>query len=125
VRHLAEILVQAREKVRNCEICGALTEKSPCPICSDSRRDASIVCLVERAVDILTVEKAGSYRGKFHVLGGKISPLNGVGPEDLQSAAWKRESPGNRSRKSSWPCLPMWKETPRVPICPNALPMQA
>ena len=84
VRHLAEILVQAREKVRSCEICGALTEKSPCPICSDPRRDSSIICLVERAVDILTVEKAGSYRGKFHVLGGKISPLNGVGPEDLQ-----------------------------------------
>ena len=84
VRHLAEVLVQARERVRHCEICGALTEKSPCPICSDPRRDNSIVCLVERAVDILTVEKAGSYRGKFHVLGGKISPLNGVGPEDLQ-----------------------------------------
>lgn len=56
----------------------------PCAICSDTRRDGSLVCVVERPVDILSVEKSGSYRGKFHVLGGKISPLNGVGPEDLR-----------------------------------------
>ena len=63
----------ARERIRFCETCGALTEKSPCATCTDSRRDASIVCVVERAVDILSIEKSGTYRGKFHVLGGKIS----------------------------------------------------
>jgi recombination protein RecR len=63
-----------------------LTEKSPCPVCDDARRDASLVCVVERAVDILSVEKSGTYRGKFHVLGGKISPLDGVEPEDLHIA---------------------------------------
>src|ERR1700691_2004800 len=84
VKQLAEVILLAREKIQFCTTCGALTEKSPCPICDDSRRDASLVCVVERAVDILSVEKSGSFRGKFHVLGGKISPLDGVEPEDLK-----------------------------------------
>ena len=84
VKQLAEIILLAREKIQFCTTCGALTEKSPCPICEDSRRDGSLVCVVERAVDILSVEKSGSFRGKFHVLGGKISPLDGVEPEDLK-----------------------------------------
>ncbi len=84
VKQLADTILLAREKIKFCEICGSLTEKSPCPICEDSRRDASLVCVVERAVDILSVEKSGSFRGKFHVLGGKISPLDGVEPDDLR-----------------------------------------
>ena len=84
VRQLAQALVQARERIRPCPTCGALTERVPCAICADTRRDASLVCVVERAVDIISVEKSGTYRGKFHVLGGKISPLNGVEPEDLR-----------------------------------------
>ncbi len=83
VKHLAETILTARERIRFCEICGALTEKFPCSICSDDRRDASLVCIVEKAVDILSIEKSGTYRGKFHVLGGKISPLDGVEPDDL------------------------------------------
>lgn len=86
VKQLADVLVYAREKIRFCETCGALTEQSPCAICTDNRRDASLVCVVERAVDILSIEKAGSFRGKFHVLGGKISPLDGVEPDDLKIA---------------------------------------
>jgi recombination protein RecR len=86
VKQLAEAMLQAREKVQFCATCGALTESSPCPICADTRRDASLVCVVERAVDILSLEKSGSYRGKYHVLGGKISPLDGVEPEDLRIA---------------------------------------
>ncbi|MGA2030450.1 MAG: recombination mediator RecR [Verrucomicrobiota bacterium] len=84
VKQLADVIVHAREKIQFCTTCGALTEKSPCPICDDSRRDASLVCVVERAVDILSVEKSGTFRGKFHVLGGKISPLDGVEPDDLK-----------------------------------------
>ena len=84
VQRLAEVLLHARERVRHCPTCGALTEKVPCEICSDSRRDAELVCVVERPVDILSIEKAGTFRGKYHVLGGKISPLNGVEPEDLR-----------------------------------------
>jgi len=86
VKQLADAILIAREKIEFCTTCGALTEKSPCPTCSDARRDASIVCVVERAVDILSVEKSGTYRGKFHVLGGKISPLDGVEPDDLRIA---------------------------------------
>jgi len=86
VKQLADAILLAREKIQFCAICGALTEKSPCPICEDSRRDSSLVCVVERAVDILSVEKSGAFRGKFHVLGGKISPLDGVEPEDLRIA---------------------------------------
>ncbi len=84
VKHLAEALVTARERIQFCTTCGALTEKSPCSICEDARRDGSLICVVERAVDILSIEKSGTYRGKFHVLGGKISPLDGVEPEDLR-----------------------------------------
>ena len=86
VKQLAHALLQARERIQNCPVCGALTEQTPCAICTDARRDGSLVCVVERAVDIISIEKAGSFRGKFHVLGGKISPLNGVEPEDLRIA---------------------------------------
>jgi recombination protein RecR len=86
VRQLAEVIVRAREKIHFCSTCGALTEKSPCAICDDPRRDSAVVCVVERAVDILSVEKSGGFRGKFHVLGGKISPLDGVEPDDLRIA---------------------------------------
>jgi recombination protein RecR len=86
VRQLAGAILIAREKIQFCTTCGALTEKSPCSICDDSRRDASLVCVVERAVDILSIEKSNAFRGKFHVLGGRISPLDGVEPEDLRIA---------------------------------------
>ncbi|MDB6125973.1 MAG: Recombination protein RecR [Pedosphaera sp.] len=84
VKQLAETLVNARERVQTCSICGSLTEQSPCTMCSDPRRDAALICLVERPTDIISIEKSGTFRGKYHVLGGKISPLNGVDPEDLR-----------------------------------------
>jgi recombination protein RecR len=90
VQSLAEAILSARQKIKFCEICGSLTEQSPCAICTDPRRDASLICVVERAVDILSIEKAGSFRGKFHVLGGKISPLDGVEPEDLRIAGLEK-----------------------------------
>lgn len=90
VRQLAEAIVSARERVRLCEICGALTEKSPCALCDDPRREAALVCVVERPVDILSLEKSGTFRGKYHVLGGKISPTGGVEPEDLRIAALEK-----------------------------------
>lgn len=94
VKHLANAIVHAREKIQFCTTCGALTEKSPCSICEDSRRDGSLVCIVERAVDILSIEKSGTFRGKFHVLGGKISPLDGVEPEDLRIAELEKRLTG-------------------------------
>jgi len=86
VQAFAQTLLTAREKIRLCSICGSLTESEPCATCSDSRRDSSIVCLIERPTDIISLEKSGTFHGKYHVLGGKISPLNGVEPEDLRIA---------------------------------------
>jgi len=86
VKQLAGVMLHAREKIQFCATCGGLTEKSPCSICTDARRDSSLICVVERAVDILSVERSGTYRGKFHVLGGNISPLDGIEPEDLRIA---------------------------------------
>lgn len=92
---LARQLTEAREKVGACEICGALTEKQPCSICDDPRRDATIICVVEKPTDILALEKSGSFHGKYHVLGGKLSPLRGTEPEDLRiSELEKRIQPG-------------------------------
>ncbi len=86
VRQLAAVLVDARERVASCSRCGALTEHQPCPVCADDRRDASQLCVVERALDVLSLEKSGTFKGRYHVLGGKLSPLNGIGPEDLRIA---------------------------------------
>lgn len=83
-KQLARSLVEAREKIQPCAHCGSLTEQQPCAICASPQRDGTIICLVERPTDIISIEKSGTYKGKFHVLGGKISPLNGVGPEDLR-----------------------------------------
>jgi recombination protein RecR len=85
-RRLAQAILQAREKIRLCSQCGGLTQADPCAICSDSRRDTAVLCVVERPLDIFALEKSGSFRGAYHVLGGKISPLNGVEPEDLRIA---------------------------------------
>jgi recombination protein RecR len=90
VRQLANHLLNARERVRCCDICGALTEKAVCDLCSDPRLDAGLLCIVERAVDIISIEKAGTFRGKYHVLGGKISPLNGIEPDDLRIASLEK-----------------------------------
>lgn len=86
-KKLAELILQAREKVKNCSLCGAFTESDPCSICSDPRRDISTLCVVEKPTDIISIEKTAVFKGKYHVLGGKISPLSGVGPEDLRITA--------------------------------------
>ena len=90
VQALATALTNARERVHACSVCGALTETDPCGFCTDPRRDSHLICLVEKPTDILSVEKSGSFRGRFHVLGGRISPLNGVDPEDLRIAELER-----------------------------------
>lgn len=96
VKDLAASLLLARDRVGFCERCGALTESQPCAFCTDPRRDGALICVVERAVDILSLEKSGVFKGRYHVLGGKISPLNGVDPEDLRIAGLeKRLAPEN------------------------------
>jgi len=85
-RRLAEALLTLAERVRACDRCHNLTEEALCGICRDARRDATLVCVVEEAADIGAIERAGEYRGVYHVLGGRLSPLDGVGPEDLTVA---------------------------------------
>lgn len=82
-RKLASALTTLAEKVRRCDRCFNLTEDAICTICADARRDAAIICAVEEASDIGAIERAGEYRGTYHVLGGRLSPLDGVGPDDL------------------------------------------
>jgi recombination protein RecR len=82
-RRLAAAVGAIVERVKPCSICANLTEGDPCSICADTRRDRSIICVVEEASDIGAIERSGEYRGLYHVLGGRLSPLDGVGPEDL------------------------------------------
>jgi len=82
-KKLIEAIRQVIEKVRYCSICGNVTESDPCPICQDNRRDRSTICVVEEPWDVLIFERAGKFRGLYHVLGGAISPTKGVNPEDI------------------------------------------
>ena len=82
-RRLADALRTLAEKVRPCSRCFNLTEEELCVICRDPRRDASLICVVEEAADIGAIERAGEFRGQYHVLGGRLSPLDGVTPDDL------------------------------------------
>jgi len=82
-RRLAESLIALAERVRPCARCYNLTEDELCSICRDPRRDAALICAVEEAADIGAIERAGEYRGQYHVLGGRLSPLDGVTPDDL------------------------------------------
>ena len=81
---LANAIVEVKERVRFCRECGNLTEEELCSICKDTRRDRSVVCVVEQPVDVISLERTHEYRGLYHVLGGSLSPLDGVEPEDLR-----------------------------------------
>lgn len=81
---LSEALHDLKTKTRFCSICGNITVSDPCAICSDSRRDDALVAVVEEPLDVLAIERTGSYQGKYHVLHGAISPVNGIGPDDLR-----------------------------------------
>jgi len=83
VTALVDAIVQMKERVRYCSSCGAITEDDPCMICSDKRRDRSLICVVEEPGNVMAIEKTGEYRGLYHVLHGRLSPLDGVGPDDL------------------------------------------
>ena len=81
---LATAIVDIKQKIRFCSICCDLTERDPCAICGDARRDASLICVVAQPQDVVAIERAGGYRGRYHVLHGILSPLDGIGPEDLR-----------------------------------------
>ena len=81
---LSELLVDVRTKVRFCEVCGNVTEEERCSICRDPRRSPATICVVEEAKDVQAIERTREFRGLYHVLGGAISPIDGVGPDDLR-----------------------------------------
>lgn len=83
VTRLSELLRDVREKVHFCEICGNITEQERCSICRDPRRNPALICVVEEPKDVVAIERTRQFRGLYHVLGGAISPIDGIGPEDL------------------------------------------
>ena len=84
IRRLAEVLLEVKAKVRFCRVCGNVAESDECRICQDPRRDVSVICVVEESKDVVAVERTREFRGRYHVLGGAISPIEGIGPDDLR-----------------------------------------
>jgi recombination protein RecR len=84
VTRLAEVLMEVKEKVRFCAICGNVSEQETCNICRDPRRSPATICVVEEAKDVVAIERTREFRGLYHVLGGAISPIDGIGPDDLR-----------------------------------------
>jgi recombination protein RecR len=94
---LATALAETAQRIRACSLCGNLDTLDPCGICRDPRRDAGLICVVEDVADLWAIERSGAYRGRYHVLGGTLSALEGVGPEDLRiEALSKRAASGVR-----------------------------
>ena len=81
---LADAIVAMKEHVRYCSVCFNMTDQDPCPICSDPKREQTIICVVEEPSDVLALERTGAFSGLYHVLGGVLSPLDGIGPDDLR-----------------------------------------
>ncbi len=81
---MADSIVEAGSKLRPCPVCFSLTEDEKCTVCSDPARDHSLICVVEEPADVLTIEQSGQHRGTYHVLGGVLSPMDNVGPDDLR-----------------------------------------
>lgn len=98
-RRLADALVALAERVRPCARCFNLTEEEVCSICRDPRRDPALICAVEEAADIGAIERAGEFRGQYHVLGGRLSPLDGVTPDDLTIPQLVRRVAGGEVRE--------------------------
>ena len=84
VRRLADVLIEVKAKVKFCTICFNVAESEQCRICSDPRRDATVLCVVEEYKDVVAIERTREFRGRYHVLGGAISPIDGVGPDQLR-----------------------------------------
>ena len=84
VRRLVHVLTEVKEKVRFCAVCGNVAEETECRICRDPRRELTAICVVEESKDVVAIEKTREFRGRYHVLGGAISPIEGIGPDDLR-----------------------------------------
>ncbi len=84
VEKLVQAIINVKEKIKYCSICYNITETDPCPICSSPKRDKTTICVVEEPMDVLAIEKTNEYNGLYHVIGGVLNPLEGIGPDDLK-----------------------------------------
>jgi recombination protein RecR len=124
---LAASLAETAEKVVSCSVCGAPDTRDPCAICSDGSRDNGLICVVEEAGALWAMERSGAFRGKYHVLGGLLSALDGVGPEHLRIAELvgrvrHQNEGGGACARSSWPCPPPSMARPPPIMSPNGSP---
>ena len=97
VRDLAQALIDATDKIRLCSVCMNMTEVDPCTMCTDPRRDAETICVVATPSDLLAIDRGGHFRGRYHVLHGVLSPLEGIGPDDIRLAELVRRLGGGES----------------------------
>jgi recombination protein RecR len=95
VRELAQALVDVTDKIRLCSVCMTMTEADPCSMCMDPRRDADVICVVASPSDLIAFDRGGHFRGRYHVLHGLLSPLEGIGPDDLRIAELVRRLGGD------------------------------
>ena len=93
-RDLAQALIDATDKIRLCSVCMTMTEADPCGMCTDPRREAEVICVVATPSDVIAIDRGGHFRGRFHVLHGLLSPLEGIGPDDLRIAELVRRLSG-------------------------------
>ncbi|MBE7450749.1 MAG: recombination protein RecR [Kofleriaceae bacterium] len=106
VRELAQALLDATEKIGLCSVCATLTETDPCRLCADPRREAELICVVAQPSDVLAIERGGHFRGRYHVLHGVLSPLEGIGPDELRIAELIRRLGPARAAASGDPGHP-------------------
>jgi recombination protein RecR len=96
---LGAAIVELRARIRLCQVCCDFTEEDPCPVCRDVRRDPTLICVVAQPQDVVAIERTGGYRGRYHVLHGVLSPLDGVGPDDLRVAELVKRAGGGEVKE--------------------------
>ena len=116
VRRLAQVLVEVKDRVRFCSVCGNVAEEETCRICRDPRRDPAVLCVVEEPKDVVAIERTREYRGRYHVLGGAISPIDGIGPDELRIRELMPRLADGTVPRSSWPPTRTSRERPPRPI---------
>jgi recombination protein RecR len=97
VARMAEALINLKDRTSHCSVCSNITEQDPCPICASPKRDRRVICVVEEPSDVMALEKTNEFKGLYHVLGGSLSPLDGIGPEDLKIRELLARLPGDVS----------------------------
>ncbi len=119
VVEIARAMVAAKDRVKTCSVCFNVTDNDPCPVCQSERRDKSVICVVEEPSDVIALERTGEFRGLYHVLGGVISPLDGVGPDDLHISALVGRVAGSKATPPDGEEMPTPVEEVILAMNPN------